>query len=209
MALRRNCERTVAHAGACCPAVEELTAGTGAGAHSQARVLGFVDGARCTFALHENLWPGRCPRTPERHFRAPQGGRLRWPVPARARGRTQEPHDRRARATRPADRLPRPAPAPRPPVLPVSEAGRARPSDRDVWMGPVPPFFRPGWGGDSTPAGGTDGVRPGRSGGTGAEAGGDADQVARRSLPRTHPRSRLASNRAGDRPPSGEHPATG
>jgi len=87
----------------------------------------------------------------------------------------------RPRATRPADRPPRPAPAPRPPVLPVSGAGRARPSDRDVWTGFVPPCFRPGWGGDSTPAGGTDGVRAGGRGDR-RRSGGNAELAARRSL---------------------------
>ena len=69
----------------------------------------------------------------------------------------------------------------RPPVLPVSGAGGARPSDRAVWTGFVPSPFRPGWGGDLTPAGGTDGVRA-RGRGDRRRSGGNADQVARRSL---------------------------
>ena len=71
----------------------------------------------------------------------------------------REPHDRRARGTRPADRPPRTAPALRPPVLPFSGAGRARPSDRDVGMGSVP-----------------------EAGGNRRRSGGDPDHAARRSL---------------------------
>ena len=43
------------------------------------------------------------------------------------------------------------------------------------------PSFRPGWGGDSTPAGGADGVRPGGRGDR-RRSGGNADHAARRSL---------------------------
>ena len=43
------------------------------------------------------------------------------------------------------------------------------------------PSFRPGWGGDSTPAGGTDRVRPGGRGDR-RRSGGNADHGARRSL---------------------------
>ena len=101
--------------------------------------------------------------------------------PPRAPGRTQEPHDQRARGTRPADRPPRPAPGSAPAGPPRLRGGRSpslRPGRLD---GFVPSPFRPGWGGDLTPAGGTDGVRAGGRGDR-RRSGGNADQVARRSL---------------------------
>ena len=123
---------------------------------------GIPPGPRTTFPRATRRLPGMArPRKPE----AERGSRT----------------NRRERGTRPADRPPRPAPALRPPVLPVSGAGGARPSDRDVWMGSVPPSFRPGSGGDSTPAGGMDGVRAGGRGDR-RRSGGNADRLARRSL---------------------------
>ena len=123
---------------------------------------GIPPGPRTTFPRATRRLPGMArPRKPE----AERGSRT----------------NRRERGTRPADRPPRPAPALRPPVLPVSGAGGSRPSDRDVWIGSVPPSLRPGWGGDSTPAGGTDGVRAGGRGDR-RRSGGNADHVARRSL---------------------------
>ena len=65
--------------------------------------------------------------------------------------------------------LPDPLRALRPPVLPVSGAGGARPCDRAVWTGFVPSPFRPGWGGDLTRQEERTESVP-EAGGTGAEA---------------------------------------
>ena len=133
------------------------------------------------FSFHENSLAGGCPGPPERHFRAPRGGRPAWSVPCMPQA---ERKSRMISVRAGLDRrtgLPDLLRALRPPVLPVSGAGGARPSDRAVWTGFVPSPFRPGWGGDLTPAGGTDGVRAGGRGDR-RRSGGNADQVARRSL---------------------------
>ena len=49
------------------------------------------------FSLHEDLWPGDARGPPKRHFRAPPKESVRHGSSPEARGRTQEPHDRRAR----------------------------------------------------------------------------------------------------------------
>ena len=75
--------------------------------------------------LHVNLWPGDHPRTPRTTFpratRRPPG----MVCPLHAPGRTQEPHDQRARGTRPADRPPRPAPGSAPAGPPRLRGGRS------------------------------------------------------------------------------------
>ena len=72
------------------------------------------------------------------------------------------------------------------------------------WMGSAPPSFRPGWGRDSTPAGGTDGGPCRRPGGPAPKrwqrrptslAGHSADSAAKPT-----------GIDRGDRPPSGQHP---
>ena len=133
------------------------------------------------FSFHENLWPGDAPGPPERHFRAPRGGRPAWSVPRKPQA---ERRSRMIGVRAGPDRrtgLPDLLRALRPPVLPVSGAGGARPSDRAVWTGFVPPPLPSGVGGDLTPAGGTDGVRAGGRGDR-RRSGSNTDHVARRSL---------------------------
>ncbi len=127
--------------------------------------------------------------------------------PPHAPGRTQEPHEQRARGTRPADRPPRPAPGFAPAGPPRLRGGRS-------------PSLRPGRldGIRSLPlpSGVGRGFDPGRRNGRSPcrRPGGPAPKRWQRRpsrspvTPRTQPRSRRAST-GGDRPPSGEHPATG
>ena len=107
-------------------------------AATAALVSAVCGGARCYFVSQKRLWLGDAPQTPERHFRAPQGGRPAWSVSASRRNRrigVQAGSDRR---TFPSIRSGS-APA-GPPRL---RGGRSPFLDQDVWTGSALPPFSP------------------------------------------------------------------
>ena len=102
--------------------------------------------------LHVNLWPGDAP-DPRTTF--PRATR-RPPGMARPRA-SPRPNAGAARSACARDQPGVPASPTRSgsaPAGPPPGRAEAVPPTGTFWMGSVPPSFRPGWGGDSTPAGG-------------------------------------------------------
>ena len=148
---------------------------------------------------------GDAPGPPNNIFRAPRGGRPAWSVPRKPQG------ERRSRMigvragpdwrTGLPDLL-RSSAAAGPPRLRGGRSPSLRPGRLDgIRSAP----FRPGRGFDP---GRRNGRCPCRRPGDRRRSGGNADHVARRSLRGLSRESRRAST-GGDRPPSGDHPATG